>query len=93
MPVCGPAYSPNVSRAYYESRYRSYRQCQNPCTIMGVNTLFTFKSSTEGRQQIKFTFIREIQVTEEKLKVEIETLIANIGGYLGMILGRTCPPD
>ena len=79
--------------AYYESRYRSYPQCQNPCTIMGVKTLFTFKSSTEGRggRQIKFTFIRQIQVTEEKLKMEIETVIANIGGYLGMILGRTCP--
>ena len=56
---------------------------------MGVNTLFTFKSSTGDQQQIKFTFIREIQVTEEKLKVEIETMIANIGGYLGMILGTT----
>ena len=92
MPVCDPEHSHQVSQAYYQYRYRSYSQCQNPCTIMGVNTLFTFKSSTEGRQQIKFTFIREIQVTEEKLKVEIETLIANIGGYLGMILGRFCPP-
>ena len=91
LPVCGPEHSWNVSQAYYDFRYRSYPQCQNPCTMMGVNTLFTFKSSTEGWQQIKFTFIREIQVTEEKLKVEIETMIANIGGYLGMILGTTCP--
>ena len=25
--------------------------------------------------------------------MEIETMIANIGGYLGMILGRTDPPS
>ena len=31
------------------------------------------------------------KITEEKLKVEVETMIANIGGYLGMILGTTCP--
>ena len=89
VPVCDPEYSDQVSLAYYDSRYRSYHQCQDPCTMMGVNTLFTFKSSTEGQQQIKFTFIREIQVTEEKLKVEIETVIANIGGYLGMLLGTS----
>ena len=85
--VCGPDYSRAVSSAYYRFRYRSYHQCENPCSKMGVNTFFIFKSSTPGTQMIRFTFIREIQVTEEKLKVEIETMIANIGGYLGMILG------
>ena len=87
MTVCGPDYSRTVSSAYYRFRYRSYHQCENPCSKMGVNTFFIFKSSTPGTQMIRFTFIREIQVTEEKLKVEIETMIANIGGYLGMILG------
>ena len=88
MQVCDQANSRAVSSAYHRFRYRSYKECENPCSKMGVNTFFTFKSSTPGTQMIKFTFIREIQVTEEKLKVEIETMIANIGGYLGMILGR-----
>ena len=87
MRVCGEDYSTLVSGDYYRYRYRSYLQCENPCSKMGVNTLFTFKSSTPGTQNIKFTFIREITVTEEKLKVELGTMIANIGGYLGMILG------
>ena len=85
--VCGPETSRAVSSSYYTHRYKSYLECENPCSKMGVNTFFIFKSSTPGTQMIRFTFIREIQVTEEKLKVEIETMIANIGGYLGMILG------
>ena len=53
---------------------------------MIITTLFNSKSP--GKQELQIRFARQIQITEENLKVTLLEALANIGGYLGMILGN-----
>ena len=48
--------------------------------------MFSYKS--EGYNSIKFTLVTQIHVTKEKLKVSFDLLLGEIGGFVGMILGR-----
>ena len=48
--------------------------------------MFSYKS--EGYNTIKFTFVTDVHVTKEKLKVSFDLLLGEIGGFVGMILGR-----
>ena len=78
--------SKNVSAEFYKRRYEPYPECENPCEKMIITTLFNSKSP--GKQELQIRFARQIQITEENLKVTLLEALANIGGYLGMILGN-----
>ena len=78
--------SKNTSTEFIERRYEPYPECENPCDKMSITTLFNSKSP--GKQVLKIRFARQIQITEEDLKVTLLEALANIGGYLGMILGN-----
>ena len=53
---------------------------------MFITTLFNSKSP--GEQELQIRFARNIQITEDYIKVSLLEALANIGGYLGMILGN-----
>ena len=78
--------SKNASAEFYKRRYEPYPECENPCEKMIITTLFNSKSP--GKQELQIRFARQIQITEENLKVTLLEALANIGGYLGMILGN-----
>ena len=78
--------SKNVSVEFHSRRYEPYPECENPCEKMIITTLFNSKSP--GKQELQIRFARQIQITEENLKVTLLEALANIGGYLGMILGN-----
>ena len=78
--------SKNVSVEFHNRRYEPYPECENPCQKMIITTLFNSKSP--GKQELQIRFARQIQITEENLKVTLLEALANIGGYLGMILGK-----
>ena len=78
--------SRNASVEFHTRRYEPYPECENPCEKMIITTLFNSKSP--GKQELQIRFARQIQITEENLKVTPLEALANIGGYLGMILGN-----
>ena len=84
--ICGPRYSRDVAYEYHGRRYRPYSECENPCEKMLITTLFNSKSP--GKQELQIRFARNIQITEDYIKVSLLEALANIGGYLGMILGN-----
>ena len=84
--ICGPNKSVEASAMFKSNRYRIYPECQDPCHNMQVSTLFLFKS--KGYHGIKFTFIKSVSVTEESLKVSFHIFLGEIGGFVGMILGK-----
>ena len=53
---------------------------------MIISSMFSYKS--EGYNYIKFVFVTEVHVIKEKLKVSFDLLLGEIGGFVGMILGR-----
>ena len=63
-----------------------YPQCQDPCQNMEVSNFFLFKS--EGYHGLKLTFVRSVSVTEESFKVSFHIFLGEIGGFVGMILGK-----
>ena len=85
--ICQAHISKEVAQFYWENRYNFYEECRNPCEKMIISSLFSYKS--KGYNTIKFTFLTEIHVTKEKLKVSFDLLLGEIGGFVGMILGRT----
>ena len=84
--ICGPTFSKDVADEYHGRRYRPYSDCENPCEKMFITTLFNSKSP--GKQELQIRFSRNIQITEDYIKVSLLEALANIGGYLGMILGK-----
>ena len=84
--ICGAHVSKEVAQFYRENRYNLYEECRNPCEKMIISTMFSYKS--EGYNSIKFTLVTQIHVTKEKLKVSFDLLLGEIGGFVGMILGR-----
>ena len=86
LAICGAHISKEVAQFYLENRYNFYEECWNPCEKMIISSMFSYKS--EGYNTIKFIFPTEIHVTKEKLKVSFDLLLGEIGGFVGMILGR-----
>ena len=84
--ICGADISKRVAQVYKENRNNLYEECRNPCEKMIISTMFSYKS--EGYNSIKFTFVTEIHVTKETPKVSFDLLLGEIGGFVGMILGR-----
>ena len=84
--ICGPNKSQDVSEMFKNNRYNFYPECQYPCENMEVSTMFLFKS--RGYHGLKFTFIKSVPVTQESFKVSFHILLGEIGGFVGMILGK-----
>ena len=72
----------------YNSANGRLRNCPSPCATM----TFSFgipdtQPRVKDKYQYKVYFKRYIGVTKESLKYPVESLIAEVGGYLGLLLG------
>ena len=86
LTICRADLSKEVAQFYLDNRYNFYEECHNPCEKMIISSMFSYKS--EGYNYIKFVFATEVHVIKEKLKVSFDLLLGEIGGFVGMILGR-----
>ena len=109
--ICNPNKSANAAALYWDLRYETFSECENPCTKMKVNTQFKFKYQYENTQTVQIIFPTEVELSVETVtkslfstskinKIQIFLslmfricikyfllLVAEIGGFLGMILG------
>ena len=94
-------YSYEVYKYYLKNKFPSFPECSNPCTRMEVEAKFKTKSQT-NHSQMSFIFPRKIPVTAEFYtssplslggtfryftKLSVWSLVAEIGGYMGMLVG------
>ena len=73
LTICPANVSKEVAQFYLENRYNVYEECRNPCEMMIISSMFSYKSG--GYNSIKFVFVNEIHVTKEKLKVSFDMLL------------------
>ena len=81
-----------MSKKEQESAYEMYnsrsRECPSPCaTITFSFGIPDTQPRVKDKYQYKVYFKRYIGVTKESLKYPVESLIAEVGGYLGLLLG------
>merc|ERR1719510_1856167 len=85
LKICGPESS--EAAAKFSSTSREYEECSGPpCSRMEVDAKFKTKTNTSN-SMLSFIYPREIIVVEEFLTDSIISLVAEIGGYLGMLVG------
>ena len=65
------------------------QDCSNPCSVMDITYGFpgTAKHSNEQIGEVKMYFKSHITVKRSVLVYEETQLMAEIGGYIGLILG------
>jgi hypothetical protein len=88
--ICDPLYSQDAAKLYMQLRYPPYSACRNPCTRMDVKLYSMSKIMPEeykNTARVKFLLSSKIEINEEVLHQTLLSLFAEIGGYLGLILG------
>lgn len=86
--ICSGNKSHEAAEFYIQNRLPNFEECKNPCTSMEIiSNLKMMKNTTLTKSRVKLIFTRKLQVHEEKLVKSELSLIAELGGYLGMTLG------
>ena len=84
--ICSPKTSAEANRIYLEERYVPNHFCQRPCTDMKIK--LTPQSQIQSEEnRVRFTLYTDIEVVSEKMSKDILTLVAELGGYLGLTVG------
>ena len=84
--ICSPNCSAEANKIYLEERYLPNNFCQRPCTDMKLK--LTPQSKIESAEnRVKFYLYTDIEVVSEKMPKNILTLVAELGGYLGLTVG------
>ena len=61
--------------------------CLNPCKYLVPQTYFTYQKKNNNRFQLYLSNNGAIKVTRSELAYDTLTLLADIGGYVGLFLG------
>ena len=61
--------------------------CLNPCTYLVPQTYFTYQKKNNQRFQLYLSNNGAVKVTRSELAYDTLTLLADIGGYVGLFLG------
>ena len=69
-----------------ENRYPPHKVCQVPCTTMNIKLALKSKSMIPDRT-INFVLYKDLEVVSEVMSKTVLTVMAEIGGYLGLTLG------
>ena len=75
---------------YRSHRYDQPPSCSRPCTSMEVTTNYAFKRKNENKDidsEVRFLFPAKIKVYTEVEAYQVMSLVADIGGSLGLTLG------
>ena len=100
--VCNSSIGAEAFKFYHKNRYATYQECVNPCKIMTVTTISKFKLF-KSTYDVEIYVPRQVEVTREVFVKSVLSLgkvlywlyivvlwfslVAEIGGFLGMILG------
>ena len=86
--ICTGNKSYEAAAFYVENRLPNFEECNNPCTSMEiVSSMKMMKNSSIEDSQARLFFKRTLQVNEETFVKSTLSMIAELGGYLGMTLG------
>ena len=83
--ICREAASQAANQLYYDNRYPRLDRCDKPCTELDIKSTLMSKDSKPGT--IEFFFPKKVIVSQEVLAYSFLSLIAELGGYLGLTLG------
>ena len=84
--ICGRNVSQDAVDEYMKNRYPRYDSCDKPCTEMDIQTSLLSKSEISNPRLI-FMFGKTVPVSREVLSHSSFSLVAELGGYLGLTLG------
>ena len=84
--ICGRNVSEDAVDEYMKYRYPRYDTCDQPCTEMDIQTSLVSKSEIPEPRLI-FIFGKTVPVTREVVAHTSFSLVAELGGYLGLTLG------
>ena len=89
MPLC-QGDNPNMMKQYAISNIQE--ECLNPCEILSISFGFPFQResmepSEVGKAQVMFKVSRSVQVKTMVYSYTPLSLVAEIGGYSGLLLG------
>ena len=74
---------------YLDLRYPSTKDCQLPCTRMKVMlyAMSKVEDTMRNTSSVNFVLKSKVEMSEEVLHQTLTLLLAEIGGFLGLILG------
>ena len=84
--ICSSNISADAVTEFMKHRYPRYDTCDKPCTQMDIQTSLVSKSESKN-PKLEFTFSRMVPVSKEVLSHSSFSLVAEVGGYLGLTLG------
>merc|ERR1712037_145595 len=89
IPVCGSNVSALANQLYLKNQFPALDTCASACTTMGVTGMLTSKEecSTCTNKAVTLVFGKSIFVSREVLAYPLLSLLAEVGGYLGLTLG------
>lgn len=64
--------------------------CIQPCTTMTVNLGYPVKDTGSSMARIKFYFKSNIKVYTSSFGYSALSMLADVGGYIGLLLGYSC---
>ena len=85
--ICSPAVSASANALYYSLRYVPSDACAKPCSEMDIRTILVGTTPSDSSGVVKMTFSKKIPVSREVLSTSPLSLVAEIGGLLGLTLG------
>ena len=71
---------------FYNLRYTPSNVCKKPCTEMNIRSIMAGKIESK-KSVVMMTFSKRIPVSREVLAVSSLMVVAELGGYSGIILG------
>ena len=83
--MCGPKSSPEANKICIDNWNLPRNICKRPCMDMKLRLAFLSKSKGESR--VKFYLYTDIETMREVIPKTLLMLVAEIGGYLGLMLG------
>ena len=84
--ICSPNTSAKANTIYLENRYPPRKICQRPCTDMNLRLALQSRRE-DTTNPVQLTLYTDIEVYSEVMPKTFLTLVAEVGGYLGLTLG------
>ena len=84
--ICGSNSSVAANSIFMNERYPPYDICYKPCTTMSIGVVGMSKES-QSVSEVQFILSTVVETSSQVLAKTPLSLMADIGGYLGLILG------
>ena len=86
--ICGSNSSVAANSLFRKERYPPYDLCDRPCTTMSIGVVSMSKESeSQSVIEVQFILSTVIETSSQVLAKTLLSLMADLGGYLGLTLG------